>query len=133
MIILKEIIGKQNIADLPSMIQANLCILLHAINIVRKEYKKPMIVTSGLRDIEKHKEIYRKKGIPEEDIPMGSKHLSGEAIDILDRDGSLADWVSKNVSVLKKAGLWCERMDYTHGWVHFQIVPPKSGNRFFIP
>ena len=38
-------------------IDANLKDLLDKINIVRKTWGKPMLVTSGLRDLEDHKRI----------------------------------------------------------------------------
>lgn len=113
-------------------IQDNLNKLLVAINIVRKEWGKPMIVTSGLRDLEDHKRIYREQGVPEDKVPMGSKHLIGAAVDISDPDGKLFDWCKANQNILEQAGLWCEEKD-NHPRVHFQIFPPKSGHRFFFP
>ena len=62
-----------------------------------------------------------------------SKHLSGQAVDISDADRYLADWCAANLDVLEEIGLWCEDFRYTPRWVHFQIVPPKSGKRIFIP
>lgn len=91
-----------------------------------------MIVTSGLRSIEDHKRIYREKGISEDKIPMGSRHLHGQACDISDPDGKLYDWCKANEVFLAEIELWMEIKD-SEPRVHFQIVPPKSGNRFFIP
>lgn len=62
-----------------------------------------------------------------------SKHLTGQACDIRDGDRSLAGWCADNVDVLEQVGLWCEDFRWTPTWVHFQIVPPKSGRRIFIP
>jgi uncharacterized protein YcbK (DUF882 family) len=132
MIVMKEL--NPNNYPVDEIISKKLDALLIALNIVRKEYGKPMYVTSGLRSLEKHIEIYRLKGIIDlAKIPMNSAHLWGEAADIADKDGSLAEWVGQNVAVLEEAGLYCERCDYTHGWVHFQIREPLSKNRFFIP
>jgi hypothetical protein len=62
-----------------------------------------------------------------------SKHLSGEAVDIADDDRFLADWCSANQVDLVVSELWCEDFRWTPTWVHFQIVPPKSGKRIYIP
>ena len=91
-------------------------------------------VTSGYRSMEDHLRIYRKKGITDKaKIPMKSKHLFGQAVDIADSDGKLKEFLKKNVSLLEENGLWCEDFDHTKTWVHFQIVAPASGKRFFIP
>ena len=113
-------------------IESNLEVLLIKMNQVRVIYNKPMIITSGLRSVEHHKKIYKEKGIPENKIPMGSKHLSGKACDVLDKDCSLMKWCKDNVHHLEAIGLWIED-DSTVPRVHFQTVPPKSGNRFFKP
>lgn len=110
-------------------IDKNLQLLLVAINIVRTAYGKVMNVTSGLRDLADHLRIYASKGIPKDKIPMGSKHLKGQAVDIADPTGDLYQWCLDNTKILEQAGLYCEAD--TKGWVHFQIVPPKSGKRFF--
>lgn len=113
-------------------VDANLLILLDKINIIRTVYGIPMIVDSGYRSIEDHLRIYREKGITDKTkIPMKSKHLYGQAVDIADHEGKLMLWCKANTQELERAGLWCE--DGTHGWVHFQIIPPSSGHRFFLP
>lgn len=113
----------------------NVVVLHERINIVRKKYGKPMLVTSGVRSIEDHKRIYmeiaKRKGISNPRIPMGSQHLKGAAVDISDPKGELYAWCKANESVLIEAKLWCE--EGTRGWVHFQIVPPASGKRWFLP
>jgi uncharacterized protein YcbK (DUF882 family) len=114
------------------LVAKNLLLLLDKMNIVRKAYGKPMIVSSGLRTMPDHLRIYANKGITDKNkIPMKSKHLFGQACDISDPSGKLMAWCKANVAVLEEAGLWCE--DGTVGWVHFQSVPPGSGKRFFLP
>lgn len=132
MITLKEI-NPKGFETTPG-IDINLLELHRRINIVRQLWGKPMIVTSGFRSLVDHKRIYmekaRKAGIQNPRIPMGSLHLSGEAVDIRD-DGSLYDWLKQSEQVLIDAGLWCE--EGTKGWVHFQTRPPRSGKRWFLP
>lgn len=120
--------------DLTDEQAANLAILLERINKVRAAYGKPMSVSSGVRSMADHLRIYKEKGITDQSkIPMKSRHLLGAAVDIRDPDLKLAEWVKANEKVLEEAELWCESLDATKGWVHFQIFPPASGKRFFNP
>ena len=68
---------------------------------------------------------------------MGSKHLSGLAVDLQDtKDRALARWCLANPDALEAAGLWMERPQWTGGadpWVHLQGVPPRSGHRYYVP
>lgn len=138
MIKMSELLSGNLISDVPIAFQHNLEALLKSINVIRAAWGKPMRVTSGFRSIQHHIDIYRtialrkKKPFSNLQVPMGSRHLTGEAVDIADPDGSLHDFVSNNVELLEKAGLWCEVKDDTPR-VHFQIKPPKSGLRFFKP
>jgi hypothetical protein len=127
MIVLKEL----NPHKYPTspIIDKNLALLLERMNEIRAIWAKPMIITSGLRSDEKQAELI-KAG---KSTAKLSKHLSGNACDVLDKDGLLGKWCLANEDVLKRIGLWCEHPDYTNGWVHFQIMPPMSGKRFFIP
>jgi hypothetical protein len=132
MIAMKELLGGRTIADIEHSAQLNLDELLKRINVIREAWGKPMTVTSGFRDPQDQLRIYRAKGIPDNKIPMGSAHLKGAAVDILDTDGSLMQWCRDNVPLLEKTELWCED-DPSTPRVHFQIYPPGSGNRFFKP
>lgn len=62
-----------------------------------------------------------------------SKHITCQAVDLEDKDGQLAKWCMDNLPWLSAIGLWMEHPEHTPGWVHVQIIPPKSGNRVFIP
>lgn len=111
------------------VIEKNLKILHERMNELRAAYGKPMVVTSGLRSDEKQAELIAQG----KSKATASRHLAGAACDILDRTGKLGVWCLNNEDVLRRIGLWCEHPDYTKGWVHFQIMAPKSGKRFFIP
>lgn len=127
MISLKEL-NQHNYPTTPE-IDKNLLVLLDRINIIREALGTPLTVTSGLRSLEQQQRL----------IAIGkstathSRHLYGEAVDIGDSTGVLKAWVLDNVSLLESTGLWCEAFESTPTWVHFQIVPPTSGNRFFKP
>jgi len=111
----------------------NLTILLEKVNKVRLAYGKPMIVTSGLRTTKHHLDIYARKGVYPPKVPMKSNHLFGKAVDFADGNGELKKWVLNNMKVMEDAGLWMEDFSATKTWLHVQITPPKSGNRFFKP
>jgi uncharacterized protein YcbK (DUF882 family) len=137
-ITLKELTKGYNFASLPSSHRDNLEVLHERINKIRTAWAKPMSVTSGYRSLEHHLRVYKDiaaaKGQPfdKDRVPMGSKHLIGAAVDIYDHDGSLHDWCMANVPLLESVGLWCEVKD-KQPRVHFQILPPRSGSRFFKP
>jgi uncharacterized protein YcbK (DUF882 family) len=134
MITINELLSNQaKFEDLDKDIQANLNELFLKVNIVRKEYGKPMIVTSGLRTKKHHLEIYARKGIYPPKVPMKSNHLFGRAVDFADGDGKLKKWILANIKLMEEIGLYMEDFAATKTWVHFQINPPKSGNRFFKP
>lgn len=114
---------------MPPMVEKNFKVLLERMNEIRQAYGKPMIVTSGLRSDEKQAELIAQG----KSTAKFSKHLAGAACDIYDPKKELAAWCLANEAVLKRIGLWCEHPDYTSNWVHFQIMAPGSGKRFFIP
>lgn len=123
MILMKELNPHKYIVD--ATITANLHDLLNKVNQIRSAYGKPMMVSSGLRSQEDQARI--NPGAPK------SKHLTGQACDIADHNGTLKAFVGANIKLLEDAGLWCEDFAHTPTWVHFQTVPPGSGKRFFIP
>ncbi len=119
--------GRIKEEELSPEMQENLEILIEKINKVRDAYGKPMTVTSGLRTMEDHLRIYKEKGITDKSkIPMKSKHLYCQAVDISDPHQELQKWCEKNVSLLEEIGLWMESFSATKNWCHFQIVPYGS-------
>lgn len=62
-----------------------------------------------------------------------SKHMLCLACDLDDPEGDLDEWALERPEILQAIGLWQEHPAATKGWAHFQIVPPKSGNRVFYP
>ena len=121
--------------ELSKDIQVNLDTLQIRINNIMTLWGQDFVVTSGFRSMEDHLRIYADKGITDQSkIPTHSKHLYGQAVDIEDKDGSLATWCHENDGQhVIDCELWCEATESTTGWVHFQIIPPGSGHRFFIP
>jgi len=62
-----------------------------------------------------------------------SRHITCEAIDLGDGDGSLDAWCIEHLETLASLGLWLEHPRATPGWCHVQTVPPRSGRRVFCP
>ena len=125
MIILSELLHGHKSEDISAQVGINLSELLVKLNKVRSAYGKPMIITSGFRTPEEQHRVNPKA--------TKSKHLTGQAADVLDRGGELKAWINSNLVVIEQAGLWMEDFVFTPSWVHFQSVPPASGKRFFIP
>lgn len=132
MIAMSELLSGKNLEDQSDEIQAALQELLEKINQIRSLWGRSMTVTSGLRTMEDHLRIYREKaekaGVPfdQSKVPMKSKHLFGQAVDISDPNKQLQQWCKANEHLIKDAGLWCEDFSSTPNWVHFQIVPYGS-------
>ena len=112
--------------------EADLEKLLKRINKLQDLYGKQFVVTSGFRSLAHHIQIYNKKGITDpKKIPLKSRHLYCQAVDIEDKDGRLYKWSKQNDKYLEDIGLWCE--EGTKGWMHYQIEKPASGKRWFLP
>jgi len=103
--------------------------LFEIMNEIRKAYGNPMVITSGLRNDQDQARIDGAAGR----IPRKSMHLLGAACDVWDRDGLLWKWCMNNMKLLEKLDIYLEDKSFTPTWVHFQILPPKSKKRIFIP
>lgn len=70
-----------------------------------------------------------------------STHMLAQAADMEDPFKWLATWLVEERELVSSLGMWFEdpfskREDgslWTPDWVHGQIVPPKSGRRFYLP
>jgi hypothetical protein len=127
MITMDELLGHAKLAIQSNEVKKNLALLLQRINKVRSAWGHPMKVTSGLRTMAHHLQIYAQKGITDKSkIPMKSKHLFGAAVDIYDPAKTLQKWCLANEKLLKSIGFWMESFTATPNWCHFQIVPYGS-------
>lgn len=120
----KEILGNNQISDVPIAIQHNIDELLKCVNKLRDAWGKPLIVTSGLRTMNQHLRIYSEMNIFPPNVPMKSRHLTGNAVDFADPTGNLYTWALLNEAGLEEWGLWAEAG--TKGWLHVQNVPYGS-------
>lgn len=124
-------ISELNPRDFPTNpnIDKNLKILFDRVIELQEAFDSDFVITSGLRS----------EAFQAELIAAGktnskfSKHLAGAACDIADKKKALAKYIKENEALLKAIGLYAEHPDYTKGWVHVQILQPKSGKRIFIP
>jgi hypothetical protein len=119
------LMGRDKQAPLTGAMEVNLEKLLKAVNKFRAVYGKPLKVTSGYRPEAINSQV---KG-----AARASNHMVCLAVDFADRDGKLAEYCLNNLKLLEEFGLWMEDPGHTKGWVHLQCVPPRSGNRVFIP
>ena len=62
-----------------------------------------------------------------------SNHKTGCAVDWYDPFEDIDDWCMDNLDKLTACGIWLEHPKSTHGWSHWQNLPPNSGNRVFLP
>lgn len=139
MITTSEILGHHRLGEIPADHQRNIAELVRKMCAIRVIWGKPMLITSGYRSMQDHIRIYHhmnfrrlEKGLSKLKVPMASKHLYGQACDVYDPEGKLFEWCKAHEYILQQVGLWCEEKD-DEPRVHFQIVPPLSGKRFFAP
>lgn len=118
------LMGRDKDSPLTKELETNLTKLLMALNAFRKIYGKPMVVSSG----------YRPEAVnaATPGAAKHSNHMICLACDFKD-DGKLDQYCVDNQDVLEKCGLYLEDPAHTPGWTHLQCVPPRSGNRIFIP
>lgn len=64
---------------------------------------------------------------------IGSRHITGEAVDLADPGGELDDYLMHNEWMLASFDLYMEHPSATKNWCHLQSAPPKSGRRVFYP
>jgi uncharacterized protein YcbK (DUF882 family) len=110
-------------------VDKNLKILFERLLEFQSAFGTDLVITSGLRDDAQQQELIAQG----KTNAVHSKHLAGAAADILDADGKLSQFATTNIKLLEAIGFWIEHPDYTRGWVHLQILGPKSGKRIFIP
>ena len=116
------LMGRDKVHPLTEIQESNLARLLTALNIVRRSYGKPLVVSSGYRPAAINAAAGGAKR---------SAHMTCEACDFADPDKKFAEWCQANLDVLIRAGLYLEDPDFTPNWVHLQIRPTK--NRIFKP
>lgn len=133
-----------DLSMLPRDHRVNLEALVAALNPIEEFWiqqgNEPWRVTSGYRFMSDHVRIYKKKNEQRKKekkkllaIPLGSQHLRGNAVDILDTNDHLKTFISTHLELFEEKNLYFEDFKYTKGYVHIQSVPPKSGVRFFKP
>ena len=102
----------------------NLDDLIRALNPVRHLYGAPLFLSSGYRPSMINSNVGGAKR---------SAHMQCQAVDIIDKDGLIANWVLNHLTLLEENGIFMEDPRYTKGWIHLDIRGPKSGKRVFIP
>ena len=75
-------------------------------------------------------------GFRPKNCPIGapdSNHKIALAWDRFDPSNEIDNWCMANLPALAACGIWLEHPDKTPTWSHWQCVPPRSGNRVFMP
>lgn len=77
-------------------------------------------------------------GFRPQDCSVGapnSNHKQGLAVDLFDPLGKIDEWVTNpsNLKKIQALDLYFEDKSKTDGWCHVQIVPPRSGKRWYMP
>lgn len=118
----KEVLmGRDVEYPLTAHVESCLTTLLIVLNKFRAAYGKPMNVTSGYRP-GKYNEAAGGA--------TRSCHLTCEATDFEDADGSIYAFCKANVPLLEQLGIWVEDRVNTPTWCHLQIR--ACNNRFFL-
>ena len=116
------LMGRDKDNPLDAEQQKNLDDLHYKLNMFRALYQRPMFVSSGYRP----PSINAKAGGAKK-----SAHLSCQACDFKDQDGSLDQFCLDNLNILEALGLWLENPTKTLGWCHLQTRP--ASQRVFNP
>lgn len=123
MITKEELLMGRNVShkdEYTDEISNNLDQLLIALNMFRKAYGKPMVVSSGWRPQAINKSVGGANK---------SAHTLGMACDFKDADGAIDAFAMEcdKKGLLKEWGLWLESSESTPGWTHLDIR--DRGNR----
>lgn len=126
-----KLIGELNPHNYPTNknIDNNLKTLFERLQELQDAVGYDLTITSGLRSDEQQASLI----LAGKTNARHSMHLSGNAADIYDPDGTLKLWANDNLNFFVKTGFWMEAFESTPTWLHVQIQSPKSGNRIFIP
>jgi hypothetical protein len=111
--------------ELTAVHRTNAGMTVERVNLLLEAFGEPRRVNSGWRPAAIN------AGVP--NAAAKSKHMTCQACDLSDDDGSLDAWCLQNLPELERIGLWLEHPDSTPRWAHLQIVAPGSGNRVFRP
>lgn len=112
-------------SDLTPEIQVNASKLLLKVNELMRLFGEDRKCNSGWRPLTIQMEVNPR-------APK-SNHVTGNAIDLEDRDGRFKTWCVGNLLLLEHLGLYMEDPDSTPTWVHVQQIAPRSGKRVFKP
>lgn len=106
------------------MQMVRLGILCDAVNDLQRLYKKPFIITSGVRSP-------REQALISPDHPHDC-HVLGAAVDIKD-DLTIFEWCKANKGAVTELGIYLENEVCDPGHLHLQILPPASSRWIFNP
>lgn len=123
------LMGRDAKYPLTPELRDNLARLVEALNNLLQVYGSVPKLSSGYRPGEFNVAAGGAKKSP---------HLTCEAVDLFDNEGTLDAWCTANQDVLARFGLWQEDPLHTPGWCHLDIRtryprPPGRPSRTFTP
>ena len=119
----QRFLGPYKLEDIPSEYHKDFLTTVDRALELEKMYGHELIPTNLFRSMKHHRRIYNNKGIPDKDIPLLSKHLFAQAVDLVPRNKPIKhfhDFVTDEV--LHDLNVWQEHPIHTKTWVHIQIV-----------
>ena len=126
MITVKEyLMGRDSKYPLPPQVVVNAAKLLDKVHALLADARISRVISSGWRPAEFNATV--------PGAAKTSKHITGDAVDLEDRDGKLKEWCVFNLDKLKLLDLYMEDPASTPTWVHLQQIAPKSGKQIFKP
>lgn len=104
---------KQYPDDYTQEVSDNIDKLLKVLNVIRKAYGKPLIISSGWRPAAINSTI--------PGAAKRSNHVIGLACDFKDPNGEIDAWLDNNQDLLESLGAWQENSSATPNWAHIDI------------
>lgn len=95
----------------------NLSVLVEALNELGRFFPEPVVVIRGLRTEMQNEAVGGVKNSP---------HLTGEAVDLQDKNHNLGQFILNNLHLLQEFGLYMENPYYCvskntgNNWIHLQ-------------
>lgn len=126
-----DFLGDNFLSEVPVSIQWRIEELKDKLARIETKFGQKFVVIEGLRTPQEHYDKhYSMKKLEDKiiAIPNTDPHMTGQAADIEDLDGTLYFWCLANEKLISDLDLY---VTSESGLVHFQTVRPRGGHRFF--
>lgn len=119
----QRFLGPYKLEDIPSEFHPDFMTTVDRALELQDMYGYELIPTNLFRSMKHHRRIYHAKGIADKDIPLLSKHLFAQAVDLVPKNKPI-EHLHKFVTekVLEDLNVWQEHERHTPRWLHIQIT-----------